>query len=88
MGKAGGMSASVKPFFVSALSRRNGSAGPDETPRRREPSAAQLAMMTADQLRDYYRRRGEWQSADLEAIAEARKQNGYISNTRVSEGRQ
>jgi hypothetical protein len=64
------MSASV---FPSALRRHHGGDIDLDTPRRREPSKAALAMMTANQLRDYYQRRSEWQSADLEAIAEMRK---------------
>ena len=67
---------SSKSPFPSALQRRHGGE-PDITPKRREPSAAKLAMMSADQLRDYYKRKGEWAEPDLEAIAEARRQNDY-----------
>jgi hypothetical protein len=55
--------------FPSALRRSDGSDIDLDTPRRREPSAAKLAMMTADQLKAYYQRRGEWQEADKESIS-------------------
>jgi len=43
----------------SSLTRSQGAGAPDRQPRR-EPTAAQRAMMTSSQLRAYYERRGEW----------------------------
>jgi hypothetical protein len=63
-------------FAMSALRRSDGASEPP--PRRQGPSKADLAMMTPAELKDYYQKRGEWQSADLEAIATARRQNDYI----------
>ena len=57
----------IESRFPSAITRDQASAnGPV---RRRGPSAADLAMMTADQLRDHYRRMGQWQDADRELIS-------------------
>lgn len=66
---------SNKSRFPTALQRHHGASEPP--PRRMGPTAADLAMMTSAELKDYYQKRGEWQSADLEAIAEARRQNDY-----------
>jgi hypothetical protein len=64
-----------KSRFPAALQRHHGTSEPP--PRRQGPSAADLAMMTSAELKVYYQKRGQWQSADLEAIAEARRQNDY-----------
>jgi len=64
--------------FPSALGRQHGGDTDLDTPRRRRPTKAAIAMMTADQLRDYYQRRGQWAEPDREAIATARQQNDYI----------
>jgi hypothetical protein len=44
----------------SALIRSQSSGGAPERQPRREPSPAQLAMMTADQLKSYHERKGTW----------------------------
>ena len=56
--------------FPSAITRDRSSGGnANGLVRRRGPSAAQLAMMTADELRDHYRLMGQWQGADMELIS-------------------
>lgn len=62
--------------FPSALRRSDGG-DIDLTPRR-GPSAADIAMMNSTQYKAHMQRKGLWESADLEAIAEARKQNDYL----------
>jgi hypothetical protein len=53
--------------FPSALQRHHGSDGPVRA-KRVGPTAAEVAMMTAEQYKAYAQRRGEWQGADREAI--------------------
>jgi hypothetical protein len=54
--------------FPSALTRANNLLGPVGT-RRKGPSAAEVAMMTAQQFKEYAQRQGTWQGADQEAIS-------------------
>jgi hypothetical protein len=58
--------------FPSALGRSNGGDIDLDTPRRREPSAAQIARMTAAQYKAYVELKGEWVKADQEAISAMR----------------
>jgi hypothetical protein len=53
--------------FPSALRRSDGASEPP--PRRQGPTPKEIAMMSADQLKAYYQRRGEWQDADKESIS-------------------
>lgn len=53
--------------FPSALTRSN-SLGPAIGSARKGPSTAEVAMMDAETYKQYARHRGEWQSADSEAI--------------------
>jgi hypothetical protein len=59
--------------FPPSLSRANASGDAPDTTRRREPSAKQFALMNADQLKDYYQKRGEWAEPNWGEIADARK---------------
>lgn len=63
----------MRQGLPSALSRSHGDgltiSEPElETPKR--ASAAKLAMLSADQLKAYYKRTGQWQEPDWQAIAD------------------
>ena len=56
------------PRFPSGLQRHQGGE-PDITPKRREPSAKQLAMLTAEQYKAWAESKGVWVNADRESIS-------------------
>jgi hypothetical protein len=70
-----------KSRFPSALTRSSGDSGP-LLRRRREPTAAQLAMMNSDQIRAYYQSRGEWTGADRELLSTMRNPEEMSSTWR------
>jgi hypothetical protein len=64
----------VDSRFPSALRREHGDSGGPTI--RKGPSRAEVAMMTSDQLRAFYKSIGKWAEPDREAISQVSNPEG------------